>query len=156
MTDPFSDILKLANAQSVVSGGFTAGNAWAIRFPAPTVIKFFGVVRGFCWLQIDGEAAPVRIEQGDVFMLSSPCSFTLASDLTVEPVAARTLFANHGGRIVKVNDADDVFLIGGHVQLDAASGGLLADVLPPLLHVQANSSQASTLQWLLQQLVAER
>jgi AraC-like DNA-binding protein len=30
-----------------------------------------------------------------------------------------------------------------------ASGGLLADVLPPLIHVQAASPQATVLQWLL-------
>jgi AraC-like DNA-binding protein len=156
MTDPFSDILKLANAKSVVSGGFTVGGAWSISFPPPTVIKLFGVMRGFCWLQIDGEAAPVRIEQGDIFMLSSPRPFTLASDMTIEPAAARTLFANHGGRIVKVSESDETFVIGGHVHLDAASGGLLADVLPPLLHVRADSSQATTLQWLMQQLVTER
>jgi AraC-like DNA-binding protein len=45
---------------------------------------------------------------------------------------------------------------GGHVRLDAASRGLLADVLPPLIHVRAASPQATVLQWLLDQLVRER
>ena len=39
--DPFSAVLALANARTVVSGGFTAGGAWALRFPAPGRIKFF-------------------------------------------------------------------------------------------------------------------
>jgi hypothetical protein len=42
--DPFSDILKLANAQSVVSGGFTAGGSWAIRFPAFDKLKFSAMI----------------------------------------------------------------------------------------------------------------
>jgi hypothetical protein len=42
--DPFSDILKFTNAETVVSGGFTAGGAWAIRFPGPDKIKFFALV----------------------------------------------------------------------------------------------------------------
>ena len=46
IADPFSDVLKFANAQSVASGGFTAGGPWAIRFPAPDKIKFFGLVKG--------------------------------------------------------------------------------------------------------------
>ena len=58
--DPFSDILKLANAQSVVSGGFTAGGLWAMRFPTPGKIKFFGAVKGDCWLSIDREQVPVH------------------------------------------------------------------------------------------------
>ncbi|WSH27593.1 hypothetical protein U8P75_01685 [Rhizobium beringeri] len=44
-TDPFSDILKLARAETLVTGGFTAGGPWAIRFPVPKTIKFFAVVK---------------------------------------------------------------------------------------------------------------
>jgi hypothetical protein len=39
--DPFSDVLALADARSVVSGGFAAGGRWALRFPIPEQIKFF-------------------------------------------------------------------------------------------------------------------
>lgn len=52
--DPFSDILRFTNAQTVVSGGFSAAGAWAIRFPAPDKIKFFALVKGNCWLRLDG------------------------------------------------------------------------------------------------------
>lgn len=154
--DPFSDILKLANAQSVVSGGFTAGGLWAIRFPAPEKIKFFALVKGNCWLCIDGDEAPVRVEAGDVFLLSAQRSFVLAGDLAAAPVDATSLFAGNVSKIAKLGDGDDCVQIGGHIQLDAVSGGLLADVLPPLIHVRAASPQATVLQWLVDQLVRER
>jgi Cupin len=80
MADPFSDILMLANAQSVVSGGFTAADPWAIRFPAPDKVKFFGVVKGNCWLRIEGEETPVRVGAGDVFLLSAQRSFVLEGE----------------------------------------------------------------------------
>lgn len=41
--DLFSDILKLARTNALVTGGFTAGGAWALRFPVPKVVKFFAV-----------------------------------------------------------------------------------------------------------------
>jgi len=154
--DPFSDILKITNAQSVVSGGLTAGGPWAIRFPPPAKINFFGVVKGNCWLSIDGEEVPVCLEAGDVLLLSAKRSFVLAGDLAVVPVDAKSVFTTNVGMIAKLGDGDDCFLIGGHVQLDAASGGLLANVLPPLIHVRAASPQATILQWLLDQLVRER
>ena len=47
------------------------------------------------------------------------------------------------------------FAIGGHVSLDPDRGGVLADVLPPVIHVDASSSEASTIRWLLDQLVKE-
>ncbi len=60
-SDPFSDILKLANAETVVTGGFTAGGSWAIRFPAPDKIKFFAIVKGHCCLTLEDASAPVRV-----------------------------------------------------------------------------------------------
>jgi AraC-like DNA-binding protein len=154
--DPFSDILKFTNAETVVSGGFTAGGAWAIRFPGPDKIKFFALVKGNCWLCIDGQEAPVWVEAGDVFLLSAQRSFVLAGDLAAVPVDATSLFTGNVSQIAKLGDGADCIQIGGHVRLDPASGGLLADVLPPLIHVQAASPQATVLQWLLDQLVRER
>jgi AraC-like DNA-binding protein len=154
MSDPFSDILRLTNAQTVVSGGFAAGGAWAIRFPAPGKIKFFGVLKGMCWLCMDG-AEPVRIGQGDVFLLSSQHSFVLAGDLQAPPLDASVLFAD-GSKFARIGDVEDCEQVGGHVRLDAASGPLLADVLPALIHVRASSPHAAVLQWVLDQLVRER
>ncbi|MEA1650669.1 AraC family transcriptional regulator [Nitrospirillum sp. BR 11164] len=155
--DPFSDILKFTNTESLVTGGFTAGGAWAIRFPAPDKIKFFAVIKGHCWVRIEGEAQPSRFETGDVGLLSAKRSFVLASGLDVPPVDAMTLFsrADRAGAVV-VGDGDDFAHIGGHVLLDPASGRLLADVLPPWIHVPAASPQAAAFRWLLDQLVAER
>ena len=153
--DPFSDILKLTNAETFVSGGFTAGGSWAIRFPSPDKIKFFALVKGNCWLRIDGQPESVRVEEGDVFLLSAQRSFVLASDLAVVPVDATGLFTGTVYRTAKLGDGDDCIQIGGHVRLDPSSGGLLADVLPPLIHVKAASPRATVLRWLLDQLVRE-
>ncbi len=51
--------------------------------------------------------------------------------------------------------AKDFFAIGGHVSLDPDRGGVLTDVMPPVIHVDASSSEASTIRWLLDQLVKE-
>ena len=99
----------------------------------------------------------MRLEAGDVFLVSAqPRSFVLASDLAVVPIDAARLFTATFGTHAKRGEGDDWSLLGGHVELDAASGGLLADVLPPLIHVQAASRQATALRWLLDQLVHER
>jgi hypothetical protein len=146
--DPFSDILKLARAETLVTGGFIAGGPWAIRFPAPKTIKFFAVVKGRCWATLDGEA-PVRFDTGDVGLLSVPRAFVLASDPDVPPLDAMALFSGAGRTTAQLGDGGDFAHIGGHVLLDSASGRLLADVLPPWIHVQAHSPAAATFRWLL-------
>lgn len=155
-TDPFSDILKLVNAESAVSGGFTAGGEWAIRFPAEDKIKFCAIVKGNCRASIEGHEERLLAETGDVFLLSAKRSFILASDLAAVPVEAASLFTGSLSKFAKLGDGEDFVQIGGHVRLDQVSGRLLADVLPPLIHIRAASPQATVLRWLLDQLVRER
>jgi hypothetical protein len=60
-SDPFSDFLGLVNARSVMAGGLVTGGSWAINVPAPDKIKFWGVVRGHCWLSSDGYDVPIHL-----------------------------------------------------------------------------------------------
>jgi len=154
--DPFSEILSLTNAETVVSGGFTAGGTWAIRFPEMEKIKFSAIVRGRCWLYIYGEQVPVRAEAGDVFLLSAHQSFVLASDVAAMPIDAASVFTSSAVKMGKLGDGDEYMQIGGFVRLDPINGGLLADVLPPLIHVHASAPQAAVLHWLIEQLVHEQ
>lgn len=153
--DPFSQILKLARAETLVTGGFIAGGRWAIRFPVPKTIKFFAVVEGHCWVTLDGED-PIRFVKGDVGLLSAPRAFVLASEPGVPPMDAMELFSAAGRTPVQLGDGGDFAHIGGHVLLDPSSGRLLADVLPPWVHVRADLPEAGTFRWLLDRLVEER
>ncbi len=154
--DPLSDVLRLTNAQPIVSGQFTAGGRWAIRFPKPDKIKFFALIKGSCWLSFDGQKEPVRGETGDVFLYSAQRPFILANDLGTVPVDAEDVSACNLSKFAKLGNGEDCILFGGHVRLDAVSGGLLADALPPLIHVQAVWPEATVLRWLIQQLVHEQ
>jgi AraC-like DNA-binding protein len=154
MVDPLSGFLRLTKMEPAVAGGFTAGGAWAIRFPAPDKLKFFAMIKGGCWLVLDEKEQPVRIEEGDVILLSLQTSFILAGDLEVEPLDALKLFAESKTQVI--GDTEDCIQIGGHIRLDQESGAILADVLPPLIHIRAASPRAASVKWLLEQYVRER
>ncbi len=155
-TDPFSDILKFMNTETVVSGGFSAGGTWAIRFPEMEKIKFSAIVQGSCWLCVDGEETPVHAQAGDLFLLSAQRAFVLASSPTVVPVDAATLFTDDAVTIVTLGDGTGCFQLGGFVHLDPVNGGLLTEVLPALIHVRSTAPQAAILQWVVAQLVQEQ
>jgi hypothetical protein len=153
--DPLADVLTLASARCVRIGTLKAGGTWALTFPPPQKIKLIAVVKGRCWLAVDGERAPLRLETGDVFMVPAERSYVLASDLKASQLDGLVLFTKATDSVGTVGNGKDFFAIGGHVALDADRGGLLADVLPALIHIEANSSEASTIRWLLDQLVKE-
>lgn len=152
--DLFSDVLRLANPQPVLAGGFTAGGDWAIRFPAPEYLKFFALMKGACWLVIDGEP-PVKLREGDVILMSHRQGFILASEPGVEPCEAKALFSGLVEKRAVLGEGADCVQLGGHVRLDAYSGALLQDALPSLIHIHAGQPESAVLQWLLDQLVQE-
>jgi AraC-like DNA-binding protein len=156
IVDPASDILEFTKAQTLVTGGFSAGGAWALQFPVPKSIKFFAVVRGRCWATVDGLPEPVGFGPGDVGLLAAPRAFVLASDLNVPPQDAMQVFGGAAKTEVTLGDGRDFEYIGGHVLLDPVSGRFLADVLPPWIHVPADRPDAAVFRWLLEQLRAER
>jgi len=154
--DPFSDILQFTRAETVVSGGFSAGGDWAIRFPPFDKLKICGLVKGSCGLWVDGFPDPVSIAEGDVVLLAAPLGFVIGSGPDIAPTAAEDLFDGHATRWVTLGETEEVIQVGGNVRLDPIHGRLLGDILPPLIHVRATSAQAPALQWLLRQLLTER
>src|SRR6187402_3090683 len=81
--DTLSNVLSLLNVRSAFSNGLKAGGAWAIQFSTVAGIKFNAVVEGTCWLALEGDIEPVRLQAGDCFLLKGGHSFVLASDLTL-------------------------------------------------------------------------
>jgi len=155
-SDPFSEILRLTSAESVVTGGFSAEEPWAIAFPAQDKIKFFAVVRGSCWVALEGEAEPVRFDTGDVGLLVARRSYVLSSEPGIAPRDAMDLFSRAGRNTAQLGNGKDFAHIGGHVLLDPVFGQPLLDVLPPWIHISAVSPHATTFRWLLEQLVKEQ
>ena len=157
MHDPFSDLLSLVSARSVLLGGLVTGGAWSIAIPPPETIKFWYIVRGNCWLDLGGEKQPIALEAGDVFLMSAPRPVIMASDLTAPQVDLTDILKGQLGAIVKHGDyGDDFFMIGGKVELDKKREQLFLDALPPTIHVRATSKQANTLHLLMDLLIRER
>ncbi|UVF18996.1 AraC family transcriptional regulator [Microvirga terrae] len=155
MNDPLSDMLAMVEARSLLSGRLVAGGTWGVLFPPPEKIKFSALLWGECWLMMEGAADPIRLEAGDVIVVNGQRSFTLTSDVDVDPVDARELFRDAPDNVARIGVGDEVSLFGGHIALDAVRADLLMNVLPPLIHVRSARSEAGVLRWLLEQLVGE-
>lgn len=140
----------------MVDPGFHAAGRWAVRFEAFGYVKLGGVEQGDCWLALDGHE-PVHLRQGDIYLLVNPPGHVLASDLTAEPLSAQELWDARADGAVRVGpDSDeDLFLCGGSFWFDDANGGILLDVLPPLVHVQAADPRNKLLANVSQLLVTE-
>ena len=155
-SDPFSDVLSLIRAKSVVSGTLAAGGAWSIRFPASDLINFWGIARGECWLVTKTADAPLHLRAGDFLLRTAFEPAVLATDLDATPVDFQQILAAGDEGRLHHGDGEEFLMIGGKVELDAKLGAGLLDSLPASIHIPHGSTHATILECLLTQLVRER
>ena len=154
--DPLSDVLALLRPQSYLTAGLDVGERWAIRFIGrPGLIKCYAVVRGSCWLQVDGVADPVRLADGDGFMLPNGRSFTLASDLDLSAAAAAEVLgsARHGATVVH-GGGGHALLAGARFEVDGRKAPMLLGTLSPVVFFRAAEDQAA-LRWCMERMIVE-
>lgn len=155
VTDPFSHLLALARARSVLSGGLVAGGDWAVAFPATEQVKFWGIRRGAAVLDA-ATPTPVQLRAGDVLLFRAPGPHVLAGTPGAQPVPLDTLAGGRRGAVLHHGGGDGFYMIGGKVELDAGYAPLLFGGLPPLVHIAGDSAAAQPIHWILDRLVAER
>lgn len=154
--DPLSDVLALLRIRNYHCATLTLGGDWAFNFPQRDGIKFTAVIKGQCWLHVQGEQQPLQLAQGDCFLMTQGMPFTLYSDMSqpvmaseghFQTLAADELVFSHGG--------DDVLLVGGRFDFTGTPARLLLSSLPSLVYVQGNEPQASVLRWALERFTSE-
>jgi AraC-like DNA-binding protein len=106
-------------------------------------------------LSVDGVPDAVRLNAGDCFLLPRGRPFSLASDLSLTPVDAHTMFhLPLNGAIRSINGGGDCFGVGGHFALTGNHTGVLLGVLPPIVHIRKESDKA-TMRWSLERMRQE-
>jgi len=155
-SDPIADAIGLLRPRAVVEAGLHAAGPWALRFEAFPHVRLGVVARGQCWLALHGHE-PVRLREGDFYLLGNPPPYVLASALTEEPRSARSLWDSAVDGAVRIGPEaeEDTYLCGGHFSFDDTNASMLFDVLPPLVHVQATDPRGRLLAHLGELLVAE-
>jgi AraC-like DNA-binding protein len=125
------------------------GGSWAIDFEGYGHAKFGAVLRGSCWLLVEGVEKPVRLREHDCFLVGNGRSYRLAAALDVPAVDALEVYAGTDGRLARWGTGIDTILIGGRIDLNEMDVDALSGILPPLVHVSAGTEPADTLHALL-------
>lgn len=135
-SDPIADVIGLLRPRAVGQCIHAAG-PWALRFEPFPHVRFGTVVRGDCWLSVEGRE-PVLLRRGDFFLLGNPPEYVLGSALSVRPRSAKALLATSpdGGLRIRPDQEEETFVCGGHFVFDDDNAPLLLDFLPTLVHVR--------------------
>jgi len=138
MHDPLSDVVRLLHPQAVFANLISGKGHWAVRYAAYGHPGFCIVLEGDAVLAVDGHP-PIAIRAGDFVLLPTTPAFTLSGVLPAPPVFIDPTLVPGGQGELRHGEqggAPDMLSLGGAFLFDSANAGLLASLLPTVVHVQ--------------------
>ncbi|WP_285104599.1 AraC family transcriptional regulator [Promicromonospora sp. MEB111] len=151
-----ADAISLLRPRTVVGPSLHAAGEWALRFDRFPHVRIGGLVRGTCWLILDGHE-PVLLQEGDTFMLGDPPPYVLASTPGARTRPAEEVWARAEDGSVRIGPEaeENLYLCVGHIGFDDGNASLLTDLLPPLVIVRAADPRGLELGQLITLLATE-
>lgn len=149
--DPLSDVLSLMQVTGLLTARMQAKGTWAMRFPPHKHIKFGTVLEGHFWLWTEN-TAPLLLEKGDFYLLTSCCAYFCGSTPETMVSDGVEIFANNReiDGVVRYGDGDEICdAVGGKFVFDEAAGSLLLNHLPPLLITRRSDRDSPALNALI-------
>ena len=120
----------------MLSATLVAGGTWAFRFRSRGTMKFYVVAEGSCWLRIEGQLPPLRLDQGDVLLFWGPKTFVVGGTPTAPARDVCPVF-DRGGSFARIGSRAECVVLTGVVSLHPSSAALFTSGLPTLVHVLA-------------------
>ena len=154
--DPISDVIALLRPRTVSAGYLRATGPWALAYESLPHVKIGTVVRGSCWLSLEGRE-PVLLERGDLYALGNPPRYVMGSSVSAQPLPADEMWATAVNGVLQLGPerADDTLVCGGYFSFDDANASLLLDAMPTLVHLSAGDTRSKAFAHLSELLVAE-
>jgi AraC-like DNA-binding protein len=159
--DPLSDICSLLEVKDLMTAQLRWGGPWGVALcdQSRRSVILTAALKGSFWLSVDGVDAPILIQEGDYYVLSSrshclhsepestsvPIAPLSPNDIDIEKLEATFPFSNE-----PMNITDGARLI-----IDEVKAGPVFDLLPPVIHVRADSTEAPILRSVLSVLTRE-
>jgi AraC-like DNA-binding protein len=135
-----------------------AGGRWAMELPAAPVLRLQVVLRGECWLAVEGEKRKHHFRAGDCFLLPHAKGLVMASDLSVkkrQPLHRLIRHPQDGVVSLVCNEGRDFFAAGSAFQLEGHFQDLVFSRLPSVIHVPADADHAAVLRWAIERFAVE-
>ncbi len=134
--DVLSDILGSLRLDSGVFAHTELHAPWGIRAEGRPHVAFHILLRGSCWLEVDGRE-PAHVSVGDVILVAPGLGHTLRDALdtpprTLQELAASGAFAppSDGGR----RTPGSTHLVCGRFQFSDPGAEILVSALPEVIH----------------------
>lgn len=154
--DSLDVIFDAMRVQSVLHARLEASAPWGLSFRRSTRAKFGLVVRGSCWLGIEGEDRQLALTGGDCFILLGEQAFTIRDQPRTAPTSCDAVVKGRLGQTIEFGGGGAMTtLISGWFDFDPLGARPLLDALPQIVHARMDCDQSTLLQSTFQLLAIE-
>ena len=155
--DPLDDLFAALRVRSALMARIEGRGAWGLAKTGGETARYGLVARGRCLLEMEGQARPVQLEQGDCFLVPHGTPYVLRDAPWTPPVSCRSVTPDARSAVVELGTGSGMgaVLLCGWFHFEAEAMRPLAHLLPPLLHVKMDSARAEAMQGTLQLLTME-
>lgn len=143
--DALTDILNTLKLKSSLYFRTELTAPWGVAVPAHgRVARFHIVIRGQCWLHIDGQAAPIQMANGDLVIIPHGAGHTITdhADSEIKPLAdvLDEVSYTGSGPLVYGGGGAGCCLVCGEFAFDEVNSHPLLDNLPARLFIKGDQS----------------
>lgn len=145
--DALAAVVTLLKPQAIGAKIIHGAGRWGVRYPAFNQPSFALVLKGPCWLAVDGMPTTI-LETGDFVLFPAMPGFTMASDPKVKPGAMKPVPSGQQVEEIFHGDATkepSVSLLGGYFAFDPVNAALLLEFLPKMLRVRATDPASGSI-----------
>lgn len=142
--DVLSDILRAVHVKGSLYFRTAFKPPWGVAVPRfSNVSRYHFVTRGSCWAQVEGSDERVKLEKGDLILVTKGAAHDLFCDssqppfLSVDEVIQRSGFDGTGALVWGGDEKNHEMtsMVCGHFAFDTERGKHFLDALPPYIHV---------------------
>jgi AraC-like DNA-binding protein len=151
----FDALFQALRVKGVMYFAHEFGAPWAMRFSATGYARFHIILKGRCWMRIDGRT--VALKTNDLLFFPAPPDHVLGDgDEARSALApdARDIGAMIRAGTLRMEGGARTRLISGHFEFDPQVRGLLLDSLPDIIKARARTSANRSLVLALPALMA--
>jgi AraC-like DNA-binding protein len=169
--DPITDLFLTMQVAGVVHARLEATAPWGLRRDgnadetaehsppgrSPLELAHFGMLlRGNCWLSVDGIPDSLPLAGGDCFLLAPGSAYTLRDNVGTSPRSFCEVAPRDGSQVIRYGGGGSpTTIVSGWFQFDPASVRTLTRLLPPLILVRADQARGLALHTTINMIASE-
>ncbi|MFC4732255.1 AraC family transcriptional regulator [Salipiger abyssi] len=153
--DPLSNVISFLRPHDCLAAGLDAGGDWSIRFERHAGLKCNAVLKGGCWLAVEGVEAPLWLGTGDCVILPRGRAFLLSARQGGSAADAAEIYAPVGhGHTAVFNGGGDFFMTSSRFLISGTVAETLLSTIPPVVLVRSDKEREAV-RWSVERIAEE-